>query len=29
MANCAISELVFEPGPELLSFDMVDHLEDL
>jgi len=29
MANCAISELVFEPSPELLSFDVIDHLEDL
>ena len=29
MANCAISELVFEPRPELLSFDVTDHLEDL
>jgi broad specificity phosphatase PhoE len=29
MANCAVSELVFEPRPELLSFDVTDHLEDL
>jgi probable phosphoglycerate mutase len=29
MANCAISELVFEPSPELLCFDVVDHLEGL
>jgi broad specificity phosphatase PhoE len=26
MKNCAISELVFEPSPELLSFNRVDHL---
>jgi probable phosphoglycerate mutase len=29
VANCAVSELVFEPRPELLSFDVTDHLEDL
>jgi len=29
MANCAVSELVFDPSPELLSFDVVDHLEGL
>jgi broad specificity phosphatase PhoE len=29
VANCAVSELVFEPRPELLSFDVSDHLEGL
>jgi probable phosphoglycerate mutase len=29
MDNCAISELTFEPEPELLSFNLTDHLEDL
>ena len=26
MKNCAISELVFEPTPELVSFNRIDHL---
>jgi broad specificity phosphatase PhoE len=26
LRNCAISELVLDPAPELLSFDVVDHL---
>jgi broad specificity phosphatase PhoE len=29
MANCAVSELVLEPAPELLSFNCVEHLDDL
>jgi hypothetical protein len=29
MANCAISELVFEPEPALLSFNQIEHLENL
>jgi probable phosphoglycerate mutase len=29
MDNCAISELVFEPEPALLSFNRTDHLEKL
>jgi len=29
MDNCAVSELVFEPEPELLSFNVSDHLEGL
>jgi probable phosphoglycerate mutase len=29
MDNCAISELTFEPEPELLSFNLTEHLEDL
>ena len=29
MDNCAISELAFEPQPELLSFNLTDHLENL
>ena len=29
MANCAVSELVLDPSPELLSFNVTDHLEDL
>jgi hypothetical protein len=29
VANCAVSELVFEPRPELRSFDVSDHLEGL
>jgi broad specificity phosphatase PhoE len=27
--NCAVSELVLEPSPELLLFNHVDHLRDL
>ena len=27
MANCAVSELVLEPAPELLSFNRTDHLD--
>jgi len=27
MSNCAVSELVFEPAPELLSFNQTDHLD--
>lgn len=27
MKNCAVSELVLEPEPELLSFNLVDHLD--
>lgn len=27
MGNCAVSELVVEPVPELLSFNLTDHLE--
>jgi probable phosphoglycerate mutase len=27
--NCAVSELVIEPEPELLSFNRTDHLEGL
>jgi broad specificity phosphatase PhoE len=26
LRNCAVSELVLDPAPELLSFDVVDHL---
>jgi broad specificity phosphatase PhoE len=29
MDNCAISELVFEPAPELLTFNFIEHLADL
>jgi broad specificity phosphatase PhoE len=29
MANCAVSELVLEPEPELLSFNQTGHLEGL
>ena len=29
MANCAVTELVLEPAPELLSFNYKDHLEDV
>ena len=29
MENCAVSELVIEPAPELLSFNHTDHLEGL
>lgn len=29
MDNCAISELVFEPEPALLSFNRTEHLQDL
>ena len=29
MANCAVSELTFDPEPELLSFNVTDHLEGL
>jgi probable phosphoglycerate mutase len=29
MSNCAVSELVFEPAPQLLSFNETDHLEGL
>ena len=27
MSNCAVSELVLEPAPELLSFNQTDHLD--
>jgi broad specificity phosphatase PhoE len=27
--NCAISELVFEPSPELLSFNLTEHLQGI
>jgi probable phosphoglycerate mutase len=27
MANCAVSELVLQPAPELLSFNRTDHLD--
>jgi probable phosphoglycerate mutase len=27
MSNCAVSELVVEPKPELLSFNHTDHLD--
>ena len=29
MDNCAVSELVLEPEPELLSFNITDHLAGL
>ncbi len=29
MSNCAVSELVLEPEPELLSFNQTEHLEGL
>jgi broad specificity phosphatase PhoE len=29
MDNCAVSELVVEPRPELLSFNRIEHLEGL
>ncbi len=29
MANCAVSELVIEPEPDLLSFNVTEHLEGL
>jgi len=29
MDNCAVSELVLEPAPDLLSFNHTDHLEGL
>ncbi len=29
MANCAVSELVLEPAPELLSFNRTEHLDGL
>ena len=29
MSNCAVSELVLEPQPELLSYNTTDHLEGL
>jgi broad specificity phosphatase PhoE len=29
MDNCAVTELVVEPRPELLSFNLTDHLEGL
>ena len=29
MANCAVSELVLEPSPELLSFNHTGHLGGL
>ena len=28
MGNCAVTELVLEPEPALLSFNVTDHLED-
>ena len=27
MANCAVSELVLEPAPALLSFNRTEHLD--
>ena len=29
MTNCAVTELALEPAPELLSFNLISHLEDL
>ena len=29
MDNCAVTELVVEPRPEILSFNLTDHLECL
>jgi hypothetical protein len=29
MHNCAVSELVIEPEPALLSFNLVEHLEGI
>ena len=29
MGNCAVSDLLMDPRPELLSFNHTDHLEDL
>jgi hypothetical protein len=29
MSNCAVSELVLEPAPELLSFNETQHLDGL
>jgi len=29
MANCAVSELVLDPAPELLSFNQTEHLDGL
>jgi broad specificity phosphatase PhoE len=29
MANCAVSELVLDPAPELLSFNRTEHLDGL
>jgi probable phosphoglycerate mutase len=29
MGNCAVSDLVLDPRPELMSFNHTDHLEDL
>ncbi len=29
MRNCAVSELVLDPGPALISFDLASHLEGL
>jgi len=29
MGNCAVSELVFDPAPELLSFNFTEHLNGL
>jgi probable phosphoglycerate mutase len=29
MGNCAVSDLVLDPQPALLSFNHTDHLEDL
>ncbi len=29
MSNCAVSDLVLEPNPQLLSFNETDHLRDL
>ena len=29
MDNCAVTELVVEPRPEILSFNLTDHLKGL
>jgi probable phosphoglycerate mutase len=29
MHNCAVSELVFEPAPALLSFNLIEHLDGI
>ena len=29
MHNCAVSELVFEPEPALLSFNLIEHLDGI
>ena len=29
MDNCAVTEMVVEPRPELLSYNLTDHLEGL